>query len=94
MNPKRECKLIGQLVFDGQEIDILEGDTLGSCLMRAGVPMIRRSRSGEPRGLYCAIGVCNDCLVSLDGVRNVRACVTIARPGARVQSGRTHGESS
>lgn len=93
MSRNREGAIIGQLVFDGRDIDILEGDTLGASLMRAGVLMTRRSRSGEPRGLYCAIGVCHDCLVSLDGVRNVRACMTIARPGAKVHAGGTRDES-
>jgi hypothetical protein len=77
---------IGALVADGLEVPILEGDTVGACLVRAGRLTFRRSRSGDPRGLYCAIGVCNECLVTLDGTLNVRACITPARPGARVQT--------
>jgi predicted molibdopterin-dependent oxidoreductase YjgC len=83
---RRSENVVGRIVVDGREVVVLEGDTLGACLMRAGVLIHRRSRSGEPRGLYCAIGVCNDCLVSVDGTPNVRACVTKARPGARVQT--------
>jgi predicted molibdopterin-dependent oxidoreductase YjgC len=36
--------------------------------------------------MYCAIGVCNECLVTVDGVHNMRACVTKARPGAVVRT--------
>ena len=84
---QRSANVIGTIVVDDREAVVLEGDTLGACLMRAGVLVHRRSRSGEPRGLYCAIGVCNDCLVSVDNTPNVRACVTGARPGARVRTG-------
>jgi predicted molibdopterin-dependent oxidoreductase YjgC len=77
---------IGTIIVDDREIDIYEGDTLGSCLMRAGVLATRRSRSGQLRGLYCAIGVCNDCLVSVNGIGNVRACMTVAEPGVRVDT--------
>jgi predicted molibdopterin-dependent oxidoreductase YjgC len=83
----RSAHVIGTINVDDREVVVLEGDTIGACLMRADVLTHRRSRSGEPRGLYCAIGVCNDCLVSVDGTPNVRACVTKARPGARVQTG-------
>ena len=81
-------RVIGTLTVDDREIAIMEGDVLGACLMRAGVLTTRHSRSGEPRGLYCAMGVCNECLVTVDGRSNVRACVTSAQPGARVQTGR------
>ncbi len=77
--------IIGAVIFDGYVVNVYEGDTLGACLMRAGVLTIRRSISGEPRGMFCGIGVCNECLVTVDGVRNVRACVNKARPGAVIQ---------
>ena len=78
---------LGKVIVDGQEIGVLEGDTLGACMMRAGVLATRRSRSGQLRGLYCAIGVCNDCLVSVNGIANRRACMTVAEPGASVDTG-------
>jgi predicted molibdopterin-dependent oxidoreductase YjgC len=78
--------VIGTFVFDDHEVAIQKGDTIGVCLMRAGLLTIRHSKSGEPRGMYCAIGVCNECLVTVDGAHNVRACVTVARPGAVVQT--------
>lgn len=83
----RERPVHGSFEFDGQSVPIHGDDTIGSALMRAGVLGVRQSRSGEPRGLYCAIGVCNDCLVTVDGVPNVRACITPATPGADVATG-------
>lgn len=77
----------GSLQVDGRSLDIREGDTLAACLMRAGLLAVRQSLTGELRGLYCGMGVCNECLLTVDGVRNVRACVTPARPGSLVLTG-------
>ena len=62
------------LVFDHHEAAVQEGDAIGACLMmRSGMLTIRRSNSAEPRGTQPAIGACNECLVTVDGVRNVGA---------------------
>jgi hypothetical protein len=71
---------------DGRQLRVLATDTIGSGLLRAGRLTIRGSKRGEPRGIYCAIGVCNECLVTVDDVPNVRACVTRVKPGLRVTS--------
>lgn len=76
--------IVGQLLVGATAIDIFHGDTVGACMMRSGVLATRRSGNGQLRGLFCAIGICNDCLVTVDGVDNLRACVTPARNGARV----------
>jgi predicted molibdopterin-dependent oxidoreductase YjgC len=75
------------LTVDGRAIPIHAGDSVAAVIMRTGTLIFRRSRSGEPRGLYCGIGVCNDCLVTVDGRPNLRACVTPAVAGATVETG-------
>lgn len=77
----------GTLTVDGEPMAFADGDTLAACLIRAGRFAMRRSRAGEQRGVFCGIGICNDCLVAVDGVPNVRACVTDARDGLAVQTG-------
>ena len=72
--------------FDGLRIQSRPGGTLGSCFLRAGVLVLRTSRTGQPRGLYCGIGVCNDCLVTVDEVPNIRACITPVVEGMTVHS--------
>ena len=57
---------------DGQLVAIETGDSIAAALMRAGLVTLRRSRTGEPRGLFCGIGICNECLVTVDGEPNVR----------------------
>lgn len=74
------------LLVDGRPIEIRAGDSVAAAILRAGTLTLRRSRSGEPRGLYCGIGVCNDCLVTMNGHPNVRACITIATPGAVIET--------
>ena len=71
---------------DGHAIPFEVGDTIGACLMRRGVLALRRSKGGSKRGIFCGIGICNECLVTCDSRRNVRACVTRARPGLSVQT--------
>lgn len=73
--------------FDGAPVPFRSGQTVGGALAAAGVTSWRTTRrGGEPRGLFCGIGVCYDCLLNVDGLRSQRACVTPARAGLRVCS--------
>jgi hypothetical protein len=74
-------------LLDGRTVAFHPGDSVAAAIMRTGELTLRRSRSGEARGLYCGIGVCNECLVTLDGRPNVRACIAPATPGAAVETG-------
>ena len=72
---------------DGQALAAYDGDTIAAVLVRDGRVSWRRTRTGDrPRGLFCGIGACYDCLVSVDGVRGVRACVAPAFPEAYVST--------
>ncbi len=73
--------------FDGREIPFRPGQSVGAALTAAGVRSWRSTRSsGRPRGLFCGIGVCYDCLIVVDGRPNQRACVVPARPDAVVET--------
>lgn len=81
------------LHVDGREIEALPGHTIAAALWRSGIVSWRRTRgSAEPRGVFCAIGVCFDCLVTVNGQPNQRACLIPARPGDVVstQTGTGH----
>ncbi|KAF2413520.1 hypothetical protein B1729_09500 [Microbacterium sp. B35-04] len=81
----------GELTFDGRSIAFREGQTIGAALAAAGVSAWRTTRvTGEPRGLFCGIGVCYDCILTVDGARARRACVTPARDGQVVRSDDPH----
>jgi predicted molibdopterin-dependent oxidoreductase YjgC len=81
--------------FDGADIPFLPGQSVGAALTAAGVRSWRTTRrAGRPRGLFCGIGICFDCLVVADGRPNQRACILPARDGMLVatQEGTGHGE--
>jgi len=77
----------GSFDFDGAPVPFSPGQTVGGALTAAGVTSWRSTRGrGEPRGLFCGIGVCYDCLLTVDGLRSQRACVTAACDGQVVRS--------
>lgn len=74
--------------FDGESVPFVAGQTVGAALMAHGVSSWRTTRVQQrPRGLFCGIGVCFDCLLTVDGRRSQRACLVPAAPGVRVLSG-------
>ena len=78
--------------FDSQEIAAGPGETIAVALLVAGVSSLRTtSRLGEPRGIFCNMGVCFDCLVEVDGHANQRACQTVVREGMQVKTQRGLG---
>jgi 2Fe-2S iron-sulfur cluster binding domain len=69
------------IIFDGDPVPAAPGQTVAAALWAAGVRSWRTTREGgSPRGLFCGIGTCFDCLVTVDGVPNQRACLIPARP--------------
>ena len=83
--------------FDGVEIAVLPGQTVAAALWSAGVTAWRVTRgTGAPRGVFCGIGVCFDCLVTVNGRPNQRACLVRAEPGddIRTQHGTGHDDMS
>ncbi len=76
-----------QLCFDGRNVPFRPGQSVGAALAAAGISSWRTTRVGAaPRGLFCGIGVCYDCLVTVDGRRSQRACMTPAHEGQVVAS--------
>lgn len=72
--------------FEGHPVNAHPGETIAAALLAAGYRELRRTRVADrPRGLFCAIGTCFDCLVSVEGGGPVRACVTPVRPDIEVE---------
>jgi sarcosine oxidase subunit alpha len=73
--------------FEDTEMSGFAGDTVGSALFAAGRRVFSRSfKYHRPRGLFCCTGGCPNCLMTVDGVPNVRACVEPLTAGARVEA--------
>ena len=67
--------------FDGTVFKLPDGMNLAAALMSAGVTVIRHTPvSNSPRGPYCMMGACYDCLVEIDGSTQ-QACMTNVREG-------------
>ncbi|MEV6422484.1 (2Fe-2S)-binding protein [Streptomyces sp. NPDC051662] len=76
-----------QFLFDDGTIDASAGQTIGAALIAAGHRSWRRTRlGGAPRGVFCGIGVCFDCLITVNGQPNQRACLVEVAPGDRVRT--------
>ncbi len=73
-----------EIVVDGEPVPADEGQTVAAALFNAGLAAVRISVSGEPRGPLCAMGICFECRVTIDGEPGRRACLTACRPGMRV----------
>lgn len=68
--------------FDGQDIDFRPGQTVQGALAAAGVLSTRTTRIvGAPRGMFCGIGICFDCLAVVDGEPDQRTCLTPVQHG-------------
>jgi predicted molibdopterin-dependent oxidoreductase YjgC len=78
--------------FDGVPMTAPRGSTVATGLITNGVTAFRTTRAGgRPRGIFCGIGWCFDCLVDVDEETSVRACVTPLAAGADVRRSRSVG---
>lgn len=60
--------------------------SVAAALLESRGPRLRiTDRAGEPRGMFCGMGICFDCLVTIDGRNGVRACMTPVRAGMRIE---------
>ncbi|TFF23190.1 (2Fe-2S)-binding protein [Jiella endophytica] len=74
-----------RFTFEGREIAARAGETIAAALIAAGETTTRESVvSGAPRGPFCMMGVCFECLVEIDGVPNRQACMIAVEPGIAV----------
>jgi predicted molibdopterin-dependent oxidoreductase YjgC len=79
------------VTIDGRVFSARAGDSVAAALLAAGVAACRTTTvSGAERGPFCLMGVCFDCLVTIDGRINQQACLISIRAGMRIerQSGR------
>ncbi|THV41824.1 (2Fe-2S)-binding protein [Glycomyces buryatensis] len=72
---------------DGEVCEAEEGQTVAGVLLAAGRNSWRSTRrGGRPRGVFCGIGVCFDCLVVVNGVPDVRACQRRVEPDDEIRT--------
>jgi predicted molibdopterin-dependent oxidoreductase YjgC len=80
-----------EVTIDGRSTRARVGDTVAAALISAGVLASRAADvSGAPRAPYCMMGVCFECLVTVDGVGNRQGCLVPVQSGMRVDT--QHGK--
>lgn len=80
--------------FDGTPVPCTPGQTVGAALVAHGILSWRSTRLDDrPRGLFCGIGVCFDCLITIDARPNQRACLELAADGMQISSQRGTGHA-
>lgn len=73
------------ILVDGTPIVAREGDSVAAALLAAGLMVTRTTPvRGAPRGPYCMMGACFDCLAVIDDVASRQACMTLVRDGMRI----------
>ena len=73
--------------YNGRPMEAIEGEPIAAALMNAGIRVFRTTaKRHEPRGIFCAIGRCTDCVMIVDGKPNIRTCVTPLQEGMKVQT--------
>lgn len=84
-----------EITFDGRRITARPGQSVAAALWAAGVLAWRTTRgTGRPRGAFCGIGQCFDCLATINERPNRRACLVPARPGDVITTQEGHGYDS
>ncbi len=86
--PRRAGSPPVDVTVDGETVQAYLGETVATVLLAMGRLTFRHTeRRHSPRGVFCGMGVCFDCLVTVDGEPNVRACVTPVQSGMVVETG-------
>jgi len=85
LGPEEPAKEV-TIYYEGQPVTAKEGEPIAVALMNAGLRTFHHTeKTKEPRGLYCGMGRCGECRMIVDGVPNVRTCVTLVKDGMRIE---------
>jgi len=75
--------------FNKQKMYGLRGECIAAALLANGIRVLRwHEESGNPRGMYCAIGHCMECRVDIQGKGTVRSCITPLEQGMDITEGK------
>lgn len=75
------------ITVDGKQVRALRGEMILAALLSQGIIVNRyTTKLHEPRGLFCGIGQCTDCMMIVDGKPNVRTCITPVEDGMVIET--------
>ncbi|MBW1690187.1 MAG: (2Fe-2S)-binding protein [Deltaproteobacteria bacterium] len=73
-----------RISVNGRETYAYKGETVLAALHAAGYRVLRRDKNGQARGAFCGMGICYDCLVTINGIRNQRSCMFEVEEGMEI----------
>jgi aerobic-type carbon monoxide dehydrogenase small subunit (CoxS/CutS family) len=73
-----------EIEVDGKTILACSGQTIAEALLANGVRMLRTTQKQAPRGVYCGMGICHECRMIVNGIPNVRTCMTLVTPACKI----------
>ena len=80
--------------LDGVPVQVEKGQMIAAALLEKGIRVNRYTRKNHAaRGIFCGIGQCTDCVMVVNGQRNVRTCITPVEEGMIIETqNRTEGQ--
>jgi sarcosine oxidase subunit alpha len=81
------------IYVDGRPVRAYKGETIATALMAAG-HWVCQTHQSTPMGVFCNVGVCHGCLMTVDGKAGVKTCSTMVAEGCRVETRRIHRRES
>jgi len=76
-----------KITVNRKKVKAIEGEPIASALMAADIMTFRKTiKRGDPRGYFCGIGRCTDCMMIVNGIRNVRTCITPVKEGMKIET--------
>lgn len=86
LGPLKKIKEIS-IIVNGKKIKAIDGEPIASALIAAGIKAFRKTiKREEFRGYFCGIGRCTDCMMIVNGIRNVRTCITPVKEGMKIET--------
>ena len=84
---KEESRKQITFYYDGLELEGYEGEMIAAALKAQGIVIHRyTAKEHKPRGIFCAIGRCTDCVMIVDGIPKIRTCMTPLKEGMKIQT--------
>lgn len=83
---RRGVELV-EIIVDGATINAHKGEPIAAAMLAAGIEVFRFSyKRQDPRGIFCGIGRCSDCVVLVTGKGYVRSCVEPVVQGMEIST--------
>lgn len=74
-----------RIFYKGKKLKAYENETIAAALHANGIKVLSYSKTCRPRGFFCGIGKCSSCLMKVNGIPNIRTCITLAKDGMVIE---------